>query len=141
MKLIINEEIMKKCGGGSAEYWFSYKDYTIRNIRDFSTGDRPDYMGQIEYFVSLGIIPFVTISNEEIMRAFIKNKGSEKLNAVFDRVKSEQFIETFWKYFNAYAELKEDGLIDFSKEYAVKKIVSWCTENNIDYEIASDERK
>ncbi|MCD7722607.1 MAG: hypothetical protein LUH82_01460 [Clostridiales bacterium] len=138
MKLVINEKVMKKCGGGSAEYWFSYKDYTIRNIRDFNTADKPDDVGQIEYFVSLGIIPFITISNEEIMRAFVKSKGSDKLNAVLDKVKSEQFIDTFWKYFNAYPEFKEEGLVEFSRKYIADKIALWCSENNIEYEVKYD---
>lgn len=132
MNLVINDELLSKCGGGSDEYWFSYNDYSVKNISEFDTENKPDDIGQTAYFVSLGIIPFVSVSNEEIMRSFIKEKGSAKLNIIIDDVKSEDFIETFWKYFNAYPELK-DGLDDFAKAYTVNKVKLWCEENNISY--------
>lgn len=132
MNLQINDELLSKCGGGSDEYWFSYKDYSVRNINELDTENKPDDIGQTTYFVSLGIIPFVSVSNEEIMRDFVKEKASVKLNAIFDDVKSEDFIETFWKYFNAYPELK-DGLDDFAHAYTVNKVKVWCEENNVNY--------
>lgn len=134
MEFIINQELLSKCGGGSAEYWFSYKDYTVKNIAEFSAVEKPDEVGQTVYFVSLGIIPFITVSNEEIMRAFVKKKGSTKLNAVLNRVNNEDFIETFWKYFNAYPELK-DGFDEFASSYMLDKIIGWCKENNIEYSV------
>lgn len=134
MEFIINQELLSKCGGGSAEYWFSYKDYTVKNISEFSAVEKPEEVGQTVYFVSLGIIPFITVSNEEIMRAFVKKKGSTKLNAVLNRVNNEDFIETFWKYFNAYPELK-DGFDEFTSSYMLDKIIDWCKENNIEYSV------
>lgn len=134
MKLIINEETRNKCGGGSSEYWFSYNDYIIRNISELNIDDKPDDVGQTAYFVSIGIIPYVSVSNEEIMRALIKARGSVKLNAVFDNIDEDKFIETFWKYYNAYPELKVD-VTEFADEYVNKKIISWCEENNVDYVI------
>ena len=97
--------------------------------------EKPDDMGQTEFYVSMGIIPFVSVSNEEIMRAFVKTKGSAKLNAVLQKVHSEDFIETFWKYFNAYPELKE-GLDEFANDFIINKVSEWCEENNINYKIA-----
>lgn len=132
MVLVINNELLSKCGGGSDEYWFSYKDYSVKNINQFNTDDKPDDVGQTEYFVSIGIIPFVSISNEEIMRGFVKEKGSKKLNTILDDVKSEDFIETFWKYFNAYPELK-DGLDDFARDYIINKVQHWCNENKVNF--------
>lgn len=132
MNLVINNELLSKCGGGSDEYWFSYKDYSVKNINRFNTDDRPDDIGQTAYFVSIGIIPFVSVSNEEIMRAFVRKKGSKKLNSILNEVESENFIETFWKYFNAYPELK-DGLDDFAQDYILDKVQFWCTENNVNY--------
>lgn len=132
MHLVINKELLSKCGGGSDEYWFSYKDYTVKNINQFNTDDKPDDVGQTAYFVSIGIIPFVSVSNEEIMRNFVKEKGSKKLNNILNDVTSENFIETFWKYFNAYPELK-DGLDDFAHNYIISKVQSWCNENKIDF--------
>lgn len=134
MNLVINEDLLRKCGGGSDEYWFSYNDYSVMNISEFDTDDKPDDMGQTTYFVSIGIIPFVSVSNEEIMRSFVKAKGSAKLNAVLDKVTADDFIETFWKYFNAYPELK-DGLDEFASEYTLNKVIDWCKENNVNYTV------
>jgi len=134
MELIINPDLLSKCGGGSAEYWFSYKDYSVKNIAEFGAVDKPDEIGQTAYFISLGIIPFITVSNEEIMRAFIKEKGSTKLNAVLGKVRDDEFIETFWKYFNAYPELKE-GFDEFTSAYMLDKIIGWCRENSIEYSV------
>lgn len=134
MKLIINSETRNKCGHGSSEYWFSYRDYTIKNISELSMVDKPDDMGQTTYFVSIGLIPFVTVSNEEIMRAAIEERGSEKLKSIFNKVDSEHFVETFWKYYNVYPELTENT-DEFINDYLNKKIVEWCEENKIDYSV------
>lgn len=134
MKLIINDEVLQKCGGGSSEYWFSYKNYKIVNISELASLDKPDDVGQTAFYVSLGIIPFISVSNEEVMRAFVKHKGSPKLNGILQKVHSDDFIETFWKYFNAYPELK-DGLNEFGEKFLIDKICGWCEENNINYEV------
>ncbi len=138
MKFIIDKSVIEKCGGGSAEYWFSYKDYVIKNISEFNDIDRPENIGQIEFLVSLGIIPFLNVSNEEIMRAFVKENGSKKLNDLLDKVESENYMDTFWKYYNAYSELKDKGLIEFSDKYIKRRLAEWCTENNIEYEFKLD---
>lgn len=132
MELLINSDLLNKCGSGSSEYWFSYNDYTVKNIRDLDTGAKPDDMGQTTYFVSIGLIPFITISNEEIIRGFVNARGSKKLKLILDKIQGEEFIDTFWKYFNAYPELK-DGIDEFSSEYTHKKIEKWCIENHINY--------
>ncbi len=134
MKLIINSETRNKCGHGSSEYWFSYRDYTIKNISELSVADKPEDMGQTTYFVSIGLIPFVTVSNEEIMRAAIEERGSAKLKSIFAKVDSEHFVETFWKYYNVYPELTENT-DEFINNYLNKKIVEWCEENKIDYSV------
>ncbi len=134
MKLIINSETRNKCGHGSSEYWFSYRDYSIKNISELSMVDKPEDMGQTTYFVSIGLIPFVTVSNEEIMRAAIEARGSAKLKSIFNKVESENFVETFWKYYNVYPELTENT-DEFINDYLNKKIVEWCEENKIDYSL------
>ena len=134
MKLVIDKDLVQKCGGGSSEYWFSYNDCTVKNISEIQDLGRPDDIGQTAYFVSLGLIPFISISNEEIMRAFARFKGSKKLNDILQKVNSENFIDTFWKYFNVYPELKE-GLDEFAEKFIVEKISAWCNENNIEYQV------
>ena len=132
IKTLPISELFNKCGCGSSEYWFSYKDYTVKNIRDLDTDAKPEDMGQTTYFVSIGLIPFLTISNEEIIRSFVRQKGNNKLDAIFEKMRGEEFIDTFWKYFNAYPELK-DGLEEFANTYTHSKIAEWCNENNINY--------
>ncbi|MDE6110981.1 MAG: hypothetical protein K2F65_03580 [Eubacterium sp.] len=132
MELLINSDLLNKCGSGASEYWFSYRDYTVKNIRDLDTGAKPNDMGQTTYFVSIGLIPFVSISHEEIIRSLINEKGSEKLQSILDKMHGEEFIETFWKYFNAYPELQE-GIDEFASQYTHKKVADWCDENNINY--------
>ena len=132
MELLINSDLLSKCGGGSSEYWFSYKDYTVKNIQDLDTGAKPDDMGQTTYFVSIGLIPFVTISHEEIIRAFINERGSDKLQSILDKIDGEELIETFWKYVNAYSELQE-GINEFTSQYTHNKVAKWCKENSINY--------
>ncbi len=135
MELIINSELLKKCGGGSSEYWFSYNNYSVINIRDLDTGNKPDDIGLTAYYVSIGLIPFITISNEEIIRAFVRKKASAKLKSIFDRISSDKFIEYFWKYYNAYPEL-ESGLDEFASEYSRNKVAEWCEGNNVNYRFA-----
>ncbi|MDE5605588.1 MAG: hypothetical protein K2I73_08405 [Eubacterium sp.] len=132
MELLINSDLLSKCGSGSSEYWFSYKDYTVKNIQDLDTGAKPDDMGQTTYFVSIGLIPFVTIGHEEIIRAFINERGSGKLQSILDKMDGEELIETFWKYVNAYSELQE-GVNEFVSQYTHKKVTEWCNENSINY--------
>ena len=139
MELVIDDELLQKCGGGSSEYWFCYGDYTIKNISEIDDMEKPDDVGQTAYFVSLGLIPFLSVSNEEIMRAFVKQRGSAKLNGILQKVHSDNFIETFWKYFNVYPELKE-GLNEFAQDFMLNRLRGWCEENNIKY-VISDKLK
>lgn len=140
MTLVINNELLQKLGGGSSEYWFSYRDYTVKSISELQDLDKPDDVGQTAYLVSLGLIPMLSVSNEEVMRAFIKQRGSAKLRGVLSKVHPDDFIETFWKYFNAYPELK-DGLVDFGDRYIVNKLIEWCVENNITYSVDKELQK
>ena len=139
MELVIDDELLQKCGGGSSEYWFCYGDYTIKNISEIDDMEKPDDVGQTAYYVSLGLIPFLTVSNEEIMRAFVKQRGSAKLNGILQKVHSDNFIETFWKYFNVYPELKE-GWNEFAQDFMLNRLRGWCEENNIKY-VISDKLK
>lgn len=139
MELVIDDELLQKCGGGSSEYWFCYGDYTIKNISEIDDMEKPDDVGQTAYYVSLGLIPFLSVSNEEIMRAFVKHRGSAKLNGILQKVHSDNFIETFWKYFNVYPELKV-GLNEFAQDFMLNRLRGWCEENNIKY-VISDKLK
>lgn len=132
MELIIDSQLLTKCASGSSEYWFSYKDYSVKNISALNAIDRPDDIGQTAYFVSIGLIPFVTVSNEAVIKAFLEEKGNAKLNTILEKLQGEQFVDTFWKYFNAYPELKE-GIDEFAHRFTCNKVEQWCIENNIKY--------
>ncbi len=136
MKFVINSSVIKECGNGTDEYLFSYKDYTIKSISSIIIDEKTHGMAKAEYFSSMGLIPFVDISNEEILRSFIDEQGSTKLKDILNKVDSKDFVDTFWKYFNAYPELQKNTLIKFSDRYILNKIVAWCNDNNIEYEIS-----
>ena len=131
MKLIINSELKNKCGLGASEYWFSFKTYTVESISDINA-DVDDENIKKEYYESLGYIPFLSISNEEIMRSFGDAKCSSRLCNDLHQIKGEEFIETFWKYYNAYPEFRE-GFEEFQNEYVTVRICRWCDDNDIDY--------
>lgn len=131
MKLIINSELKYKCGHGASEYWFSFKTYTVESISDMAVGV-DDENEKKEYYESLGYIPFLSVSNEEIMRSFVNAKCNVKLTNELHQLKGEDFIEAFWKYYNAYPEFK-DGFAQFQNEYATVRIARWCDDNGIDY--------
>lgn len=131
MKLVINSELKNKCGHGASEYWFSFKTYTVESISDIAESVDGDPEKE-EHYRSLGFIPFLSISNEEIMRSFVNAKCSAKLTNELHRIKGEEFIEAFWKYYNAYPEFKE-GFEQYQNEYVTVRIARWCNDNDIDY--------
>ena len=131
MKLIINSELKNKCGHGASEYWFSFETYTVESLSDIAAKVDGD-MEKEEHYRSLGFIPFVSISNEEIMRSFVNAKCSAKLTNELHQIKGEEFIEAFWKYYNAYPKFKE-GFEEYQNEYVTVRIARWCNDNDIDY--------
>ena len=136
MKLKINSELKHKCGYGSSEYWFSFKTFTVESLSDLSADVSGDEEKE-EYYRSLGLIPFLSISNEEIMRSFVNAKCSAKITNELHQIKGEEFIEAFWKYYNAFSEFKE-GFESFLMEYATVRICRWCDNNGIDYIFEDD---
>ena len=131
MKLLINSELKNKCGHGASEYWFSFKTYTVESLSDIAATVDGD-MEKEEYYRSIGLIPFLSISNEEIMRSFVNAKCSSKLTNELHQIKGDDFIEAFWKYYSAYPEFKE-GFEKYQNEYATVRIARWCDDNDIDY--------
>lgn len=127
MQLVLTEENLRYAWGSTTEYWFSRTDYSIHKYVDLPIDDTAQ-------LVELGYIPFLTISNEEVIRAYIKSLGNEKVEAVFDKLNSYDCVETFWKYFNAYKDIST-GFDSFEKKYVTDKVVSWCEENSVNYKI------
>lgn len=127
MYLVLTKENLRFAWGSSTEYWFSRTDYSIYKYSELPTDD-------CTKLVSLGFIPFLTISNEEVIRAYIKSLNNPKLSAKFDSLSSYDCVEIFWKYFNAYKDVSS-GFDDFESKYVLNKVVGWCDENSVNYRI------
>lgn len=124
MQLIINDEALRCVWGGAGEFWFSRTDCQIHSVKDLQCDNDAS-------LVELGFIPFLTISNEKIIRAYIKYINNKKVSAVLDKLEGQQYVETFWKYFNAYPDISA-GFDSFEKSYVLDKVKQWCAENSID---------
>lgn len=127
MQLLLDEKTLRFVWGSTGEFWFSRVDYTVHSSADIGEDDSAALMEN-------GFIPFLTISNEEIIRAYIKFIDNKKVSAVFDKLLSQEIVETFWKYFNAYSDISA-GFDDFEKKYVLEKVTAWCEENNIEYKL------
>lgn len=128
MQLVLNPENLRYAWGSTTEYWFSRTDYSIHSNNDLPC---EDYSKLIE----LGFIPFITISNEEVIRAYIRSLNNPKVSSKFDGLSSYDCVEVFWKYFNAYKDISE-GFDNFENEYVMTKVTDWCKENSVQYKIA-----
>lgn len=128
MQLILTPENLRYAWGSTTEYWFSRMDYAI-----YKNSDLPceDYAKLIE----LGFIPFLTISNEEVIRAYIHSLDNPKVSAKFEGLSTYDCVEVFWKYFNAYKDISA-GFDSFENAYVMKKVTDWCEENGVQYKIA-----
>lgn len=127
MQLVLSEENLRFAWGSSTEYWFSRTDYSIHGYNDLPTDDASQ-------LIKLGYIPFLTISNEEVIRAYINSLGNPKVKAVFEKLSSYDCVETFWKYFNAYKDISA-GFDSFENEYVRSKVINWCEENAVKYKL------
>ena len=127
MKLVIDEKIIQSIWGSSTEFWFSRVDYRIYRDIELPSDDTA------KLFES-GFIPFANISNEEVIRAYVESLSNKKIVSAFDNIEGERYVDTFWKYYNAYKEVS-DGFEAFEEAYVEKKLEEWCDENAIEYEI------
>lgn len=127
MQLLLDEKLLRNVWGSTGEFWFSRIDYTVHSSTELNEDDSVD-------LVENGFIPFLTIGNEEIIRAYIKFIDNKKVSAVFEKLPAGEVVDTFWKYFNAYKDIS-DGFGDFEKKYVLEKLISWCVENNVEYRI------
>ncbi len=127
MCLILNEETLRSAWSSSTEFWFSRLDYHVHSSYDLACSDDAN-------LIKTGFIPFFSVTNEEVIRAYINFLGNKKLSAKFSKLSSKDYVETFWKYFNAYPEI-EQGYGKFETDYVLKKAVDWCEANSIEYKI------
>lgn len=128
----LNEESLRKGWGGSDQYWFSLKDFKIKEASALADMDKPENVSQTAYFVSNGYIPYFVVTNEEVMRSYVDSLTNEKLKNALSKIDKDNYVESFWKYFNVYPQMAE-GFEDFEKNYLIQKATKWCDENSIPY--------
>lgn len=128
MKLLLDEMTLRFVWGSSGEYWYSRIDSQIHSSAELEYADTEDLMAN-------GFIPFLTISNEEVIRAYIKFLDNKKVSAVLEKLSGNEYIDTFWKYFNAYSSISE-GFDEFENKFVIDKVKDWCEANSIEYTVA-----
>lgn len=126
--LCIGEARLRFVWGSSGEYWYSRIDSQIHSSAELECADTEDLMAN-------GFIPFLTISNEEVIRAYIKFLDNKKVSAVLEKLSGNEYIDTFWKYFNAYSSISE-GFDEFENKFVIDKVKDWCEANSIEYTVA-----
>ena len=128
MKLLLDEMTLRFVWGSSGEYWYSRIDSQIHSSAELECADTEDLMAN-------GFIPFLTLSNEEGIRAYIKFLDNKKVSAVLEKLSGNEYIDTFWKYFNAYSSISE-GFDEFENKFVIDKVKDWCEANSIEYTVA-----
>lgn len=128
MKLLLDEMTLRFVWGSSGEYWYSRIDSQIHSSAELECADTEDLMAN-------GFIPFLTISNEEVIRAYIKFLDNKKVSAVLEKLSGNEYIDTFWKCFNAYSSISE-GFDEFENKFVIDKVKDWCEANSIEYTVA-----
>ena len=128
MKLLLDEMTLRFVWGSSGEYWYSRIDSQIHSSAELECADTEDLMAN-------GFIPFLTISNEEVIRAYIKFLDNKKVSAVLEKLSGNEYIDTFWKYFNAYSSISQ-GFDEFENKFVIDKVKDWSEANAIEYNVA-----
>ena len=131
--LEFDEVSLRKGWGSVGEYWFSLRTFNIKSDAQLSELDCPEGMSQSEYLVSIGYIPYFSVTSEEVIRAFVPTIERKKLRDKIADYTGSDYVENFWKYFHIYPEIS-DPYIKFEVSYIKNKAVKWCEENNITYE-------
>ena len=79
MKLLLDEMTLRFVWGSSGEYWYSRIDSQIHSSAELECADTEDLMAN-------GFIPFLTNSNEEVIKAYIKFLDNKKVSAVLEKL-------------------------------------------------------
>jgi hypothetical protein len=128
----LNLESIRRGWAGSNECWFSTKDYKLHSVEELVLLDKDEEEDKLKYVLSLGYIPYFTVSNEEVIKNFVQSIKNNKLKDALSKIDKDNYVESFWKYFNIYPELS-DGLAKFEDDYVLEKASQWCENNNINY--------
>ena len=116
MKLLLDEKTLRFVWGGSGEYWYSRVDSQVHSSVELECDDTEDLM------------------TNEVIRAYIKFLDNKKVGAVLEKLTGNEYIDTFWKYFNAYSSISE-GFDEFENKFVLEKAEEWCKSNSIEYSV------
>ena len=131
-KIELSKEVLRKAWSLPEQYWLSLSTFKVVDYSVLSELDRPEEISETAYFISVGYIPFFTVSNEEVMKAYVETIENKKLKEAFSKISEENYVESFWKYFKIYPEIFE-GYNSFEDSFVLEKAKKWCAENGIDY--------
>lgn len=127
MHLLLDKDVLRAVWDSAGENWFSRVDYNVHSSTELDCKDGKSLL-------EAGFIPFLTISNEEAIRAYVKSIDNKKVSLVLDKLAGNEFVDTFWKYFNAYPQISK-GYDEFEKLYVLGRLKVWCDENSIEYKV------
>ena len=131
----INETTLQKGWGAEGQYWFSLNDYSIKEHSAFALYDRPNEMTEEAFMLTLGYIPYYRVKRMALAKSYVQQMSNRKLQDAFARISDDDYIESFWKYFNAYPE-EFSGYEAFQQTYLKENMKKWCADNGIVYEIS-----
>ena len=77
-------------------------------------------------------IIFPSATRAEAQKAYIKSLNDKKIDRIFKDLDEKEYWDMFWKLFDDGGE-KFYAFNMFEARYRLKKIISWCDENNIPY--------
>lgn len=132
--LQITPDILKKVWDSSGEHMYCLNSGKICDSYEFSDIEKPDSITQTQYLYCLGYIPFVSVTNDEVLRAYAKTIDNKKVKEVMEHCSESDYTDVLWKYFNNYPDMLEDYK-KFEDDYVLEKIENWCKSNSVEYEI------
>ncbi len=102
--------------------------------------DKVRDLGKMGYSTNIDGEAYDTVSGQNannsirVSDEFMKSLDNPKLSDKLDGLSSEDCVEVFWKYFNAYEDVSA-GFIEFEKKFVEDKFIQWCSENAVAYKL------
>jgi len=119
MILKINADIIRKAYATEGEILFDPCTYEFHRKSETSL---PEY-----------VLPFPSVSETEMQRAYINTLNHRRLREHFSRLSDAECSAEFWCFYENSPLLP--CFEDFEQQYQLEKIKIWCDENQIAYYI------
>lgn len=130
--LEITPEVLMKVWDSSGENFYCLNSGKICSSSDFSEMEKPENSTQVQCLFRLGYIPFVSVTNDEVLRAYARIINNQKIKNVIEHSNEDEYADVFWKYFNIYPDMLEEYK-KFENKYVLDKISNWCKDNSLEY--------